>query len=433
MANKNRPDSDEVHLLQTARGVRDLLPEDKIPRQQITDMLRQVFESFGYAPLETPALERLSVLTAKFAGGEGILKEIFRLKDQGNRNLGLRYDVTVPMARVVGMNPQLKMPFKRYQMQNVWRDGPIKLGRYREFLQCDVDIVGVPSMIADAEIVTIAYTVFSRLNLDVVIKINNRKLLNGILSYTGVKKGNAMRAILAIDKLTKIGFEAVSDELKDIGVLNDSIKKLREIFDSEELNEELLSKLNTLIKTREGKEGIKELRELFSCIKDLNIANVMLDISLARGLEYYTGTVFEAYLADSPVISSVAGGGRYDKMIGLFLGRGKYPAVGISFGIEPIYDALVAAGKIEKRKSLLEVYIIPIKTLKESMDIAMKLRSQGLKVDMDLLGRGISNNLSYANSMGIPFTLIIGPRELKEGKLKLRDMRTGEEEMLDIE
>ena len=180
---------EEKFELMDARGVRNFLPEDKIPRQKIMDMLRETFELFGFSPLETPAIERLDVLTAKFGAGEAsdVAKEIFQLTDQGGRSLGLRFDLTVPMAKVVGMNPNLNLPFKRYQMQPVWRDGPVKLGRYREFWQCDVDIVGVDSMLSDSEIISILDYVFTKMGFSFVIKVNNRKLLNGIIEYAGYK------------------------------------------------------------------------------------------------------------------------------------------------------------------------------------------------------------------------------------------------------
>ncbi|MCD6590649.1 MAG: histidine--tRNA ligase [Candidatus Aenigmarchaeota archaeon] len=417
--------------LMNARGVRDFLPEDKIPRQAITDTLRKIFEKYGFSPLETPAIERYDVLSAKFAGGAEIVKEIFRLKDQGGRDLGLRYDLTVPMSKVVGMHPNLPMPFKRYQIQQVWRDGPVKLGRYREFYQCDVDIVGSKSMLADAEILAVTDEVFQTLGLDVVIRVNNRKLMNGILDYAGVKK-NKMEVILSVDKLEKIGLEGVKKELKEKGFGKDEINKTMEILSIKGTNKTVLKKVEKMLKDGEGKEGVKELKELLEYCELFEIKNLKIDFSLARGLEYYTGPVFEVYLKKSKITSSVAGGGRYDKMIGMFIGRGEYPATGISFGLEPIYEALKEKGRIEQKKTTATALVIPIgDTLKDAIKITKKIRNFGINTEIDLMSRGISKNLSYANSLGIPYVVFIGKKELKTGKIKLRDMKTGKEKLIE--
>ncbi len=416
--------------LQNAKGVRDFLPEEMILRQRIINELKSIFELYGYAPLETPAIERLDVLTSKFAGGEEILKEIFKVEDQGGRGLGLRYDLTVPMCKVVGMNPNLNMPFKRYQVQEVYRDGPIKLGRYRSFIQCDIDVVGTRSMLAEAEILSIVETFFSKY-FKFVIKINNRKLLNGLLDYCNIKK-NKMAAVLSIDKLEKIGSNGVKKELKEKDFSEKEIRELLKVFEIKGANKELLDKLEKIIDNEEGKEGIKELKELIEYSSLMGVKNIIIDISLARGLEYYTGPVFEVFLKNSEIKSSLAGGGRYDKMISGFLGSGDYPATGISFGIEPIFEALKLEKKLQEKRTVTKVFIIPIKTLKESIKITKSLRDENIKTEIDLMERGISKNLNYANSMGIPYVIFIGEKELKEKKVKLRDMKTGKEEMLDL-
>lgn len=422
----------EKFELMNAKGVRDFLPEDKIPRQEIMDRLRKIFESYGFLPLETPAIERYDVLSAKFAGGEEITKEIFKFKDQGGRDLALKYDLTVPMSKVVGMNPNIAKPFKRYQMQTVWRDGPIKLGRYREFWQCDVDIVGVKSMIADAEILSIVDTVFRNFGFDFVIKVNSRKLLNGIMEYAGFGE-YSMKAILAIDKLAKIGEKGVRNELMELGFEKEEVGKAIKVLKIKGKDTAILKKLKGLIKNKEGQEGIKEMEDLLTYCEMMGVGNVKFDISLARGLEYYTGPVYEVYLKKSKINSSVAGGGRYDKMIGMFLGGGKeYPATGVSFGIEPIYEALKLSKKMDKRKTVTQVFVIPIQTLKTSMDITRKLRKAGINTEIDIMGRGISKNLSYANSMGIPFVLFVGEKEIKKKKFKLRNMKSGKEKMLKL-
>lgn len=408
--------------LMNARGVRDFPPEDKIIRQEIVDTLRKTFEEYGFNPLETPIIERYDVLSSKYAGGAEILKETFKFKDQGKRELGLRYDLTVPFARFVGMNPNIKMPFKRYQIGRVFRDGPIKLGRYREFWQCDVDVVGTRSMMAEAELLTIASEVFKKLKLKIVIKVNNRKILDSILSKADVKKEKWIDVILTIDKLEKQGEKEVKKELEKKGIKKEIIKKIFPLIRAKKNNSETIKNLKSL-------DGIDEVEELLGYLKTLKV-EVDFDPSLARGLAYYTGPIFEVFLINSELKSSVAGGGRYDNMIGNFLERKEgIPATGISFGLEGITDVLSTK---DKKKSVVQVYVIPIKTPKESLKIAQELRKAGIKTDLDIVGRGISKNLDFANTMGIPFVIFVGPQELKKKKVKLRDMKSGKEELLTV-
>jgi len=414
--------------LERSKGTRDFMPEEQIVRNDIVDTLKNVFEAYGFGPLETPAIEKLEVLSSKFAGGEEILKETFKLKDQGGRKLGLRYDLTVSLARVIGMNPQLKMPFKRYEIGNVWRDGPMGLARYRQFLQCDVDIIGCNTMLADAELIALTDKAFNELGLDAVIKVNNRKVLNDILDYLKIKKDKCDDVILSIDKLEKFGIDAVKKELKAKKINKKVIDELLKIINTKGTNNDKINKLKKIIK---NSEGLKEIEELLGYLKILNI-DVDFDVSLARGLSYYTGPIFEVILKDSKVKSSVAGGGRYDNMIGSLLGKGNYPATGISFGLDRIYDAVVEKKK-EKAKTVTKVFIIPIGMLKESLKIAQKLRGENINVDIDLMGRGISKNLNYANSMGIPFVMFVGEDEVKQGKVKLKGMVSGKEKLVTVE
>ena len=414
--------------LQLAKGVRDVDPKEKIQKQEIVETLKNVFELYGYNPLETPMLERQEVLSSKYTGGEEILKEMFILKDQGKRELGLRYDLTVPLSRYMGMNPQLKIPFRRYQIGKVFRDGPIKLGRYREFWQCDVDIVGCKKMSADAEIIVIASTILKKLNLRAEIKVNNRKLLSGILDFAGVPKEKDETVILSIDKLEKLGIKTVETELKNKGISTTQISKIKKILNIKGTNKEKLSKLKKIITSDVGKQGLEELETLF---KDLNSykAKTTFDLSLARGLAYYTGTVFEIFLINSEIKSAIAAGGRYDNMISQLLDTKKeFPAVGISFGLDVLSDAI----KTKNKSSVAQLYIIPIQTQKESLKIAQRLRENNIKIAFDIMKRGISKNLDYANSLGIPYVLFIGPDELKKDKLKLKNMETGKEEYLSI-
>ena len=410
--------------LQRAKGTRDFLPEDMILRNKIVSTLREVFELYGFSPLETPILERLDVLSAKYAGGAEILKEMYKLKDQGGRELGLRYDLTVPFSRVIAMNPQLKLPFKRYQIGEVFRDGPLKAGRYREFYQCDVDVVGSKSFSSDAELLSLTKNVFKKLKLDVVIRVNSRKVSNSLFQAANVPENLWSDVLLTVDKLEKLGEDAVEKELLGNGIERKAIEFIMKMILIKGTNDE---KLKTLDKELKGKQGLEEIKELLKYESD-----VVFDVSLARGFVYYTGVVFEVFLKKGEIKSSVAAGGRYDKMIGEFIGRGEYPATGISFGLEVIMDAL-KANKTSILKTVTELYVIPIKTKEESFKIAEKLRLDGINVDIDLSEKGISKNLDYADKLGIPYVAFIGEDELKKKKLKLRNMKTGKEEYLAVE
>ena len=414
--------------LQLPKGTRDFSPEEKILRDKIVGTLKEVFELYGFAPLDTPVLEKFDVLASKYAGGAEILKETFKLKDQGARELGLRYDLTVSLARYIGMNPTIKMPFKRYQVGEVFRDGPVASARYRQFTQCDVDVIGSSSMAADAELVALIYVAFCKLNMEVNIKVNNRKLLNNILDYCGIEKSRQESAVLSIDKLEKLGINVVKNELKEQKIDDKKIGNILDILNIKGDNQQKISQLKKILK---NSEGLNEIEQLLSYLKNLNF-EADFDVSLARGLSYYTGTVIETFLKSSNVKSAVCAGGRYDNMIGSFLGKGSIPAVGISFGVDRIYDALVERQET-KQKTNTKVYLIPIKTLNESMKIAQQLRDAGINTDIDLNDKGPSKNLEYANSLGIPYVIFVGKKELEEGKVKLRDMKTGKEEMLRIE
>jgi histidyl-tRNA synthetase len=405
--------------LQLPRGMRDFPPEEKILRDEVISVLKGIFELYGFSPLETPVVERWEVLSAKYSGGEEILKETFKLTDQGGRQLGLRYDLTVPLARFVGMNPTIKRPFKRYQIGTVYRDGPIKKGRTREFYQCDADIVGSSSPLADAECVQLALDVFEKLGIDVEVKINNRKVLYELAQAAEIPEELTEAAILSLDKLEKIGPDGVLREMIERGIARVSAER----FLSGAQDREALKK----------GEGYRELEPVLSALRD---PRVVWTPSLARGLSYYTGTIYEVYAKNSSVTGSLAAGGRYDNMIGQFLGGSeKIPAVGISFGLEPILEVLKEKHPNRiMRKTVTQVYVIPFKTLlAEGRAICQQLRRAGIKTDMDFSAKGISDGLKYANAYEIPFVVIVGPDEVAAGKVKLRDMRSGEEKLLTVD
>ena len=418
--------------LENSKGTKDFSPEEKIVREEVISTLKSVFELYGFSPLETPILNRFELFESKYAGGSEILKETFQLSDQGGRKLGLRFDLTVPLAKFVGMNPDLKMPFKRYEIGRAFRDGPVKTGRMREFWQCDVDIVGTSNVLADAEILAVVNTSFNKLGLPVVIKLSNRKFLEGVLDSASVSKDKRFDATIAIDKLDKLGENEVRKEMESKGIPDNVAAKIMSIINMKASNEELINNLKGLIKSDIGIKGLKEIEEIINYCDSFGVECVEFCPSLARGLAYYTGLVYEVFLKDSNISSAVAGGGRYDEMIGGYLGGAKeYPATGISFGLEIITEALREKKRFTK-KSVTQVFVIPIKTEKQSIKIAEELRRAGIKTEMDILNRGISKNLAYANSLNIPFVIIIGEQELKQNKVKLRDMKSGKEELLSI-
>lgn len=316
------------------------------------------------------------------------------------------------------MNPTIKRPFKRYQIGTVYRDGPIKKGRTREFYQCDADIVGSSSPLADAECVQLALEVFERLKIEIVVKINNRKVLYELARAAQIPEELAETAILSLDKLEKIGPAGVIREMTERGIPQVKAERfLGGAQDPEAL--------------KRG-EGYRELEPILGYLQD---ARVVWTPSLARGLSYYTGTIYEVYAKESSVTGSLAAGGRYDNMIGQFLGGAeKIPAVGISFGLEPIMEVLKEQRRdLPTRKTVTQAYVIPFKNLlDEGRRVCQQLRRAGIKTDIDFLAKGISDGLKYANAYDIPFVVIVGPDEIAQGKVKLRDMRSGEEQLLTV-
>lgn len=414
-------------MVQNARGTKDYLPGEQILRQQIVQKLRTVFELYGFSPLDTPAIERYDTLAAKYAGGEEILKETFKLKDQGGRELGLRYDLTVPLARVVAMNPDLKMPFKRYHADKVWRDGPVSAGRFREFLQCDVDVIGTSSLKADAELIIIMDEGFKSLELDTEIKVNSIHVLNGIMSQAGIPKEHRTATILTLDKLAKNGEVLVRKELREKGLEVEHINALFELANVSGSNEEKLNQLREKIHGTEERKGLQEIHEILSLLHHLK-NKVIFEPSLARGLSYYTGMIVEAFLADSEIKSSVCSGGRYDGLIGAMAANNReYPAAGVSFGVDRIFEAMKKTG----RKTVTNALVIPINADNESVKIASELRKSGISTEL-FYDKGISKALDYANSLGIHFCVIVGEREMKEGKVKVKDMESGEENLMAV-
>lgn len=417
--------------LTAVRGTRDFLVEEKLLRDHVVGTLRRVFERFGFNPIETPAMENWEVLSSKYAGGDEILKETYKLTDLGKRELGLRYDLTVPVCRVMAANPRLAMPFKRYQIQPVWRDGPIKTGRYREFYQCDADTFGVQGQSADAEVIALAQAAFEELGIPAKLKLNNRQVLDGVLTACGIGQDELTTVILSLDKLEKIGAAEVQKEIESKGIAAAKAKKAVETV--RELDAlpaaKLLEKLGGMLQDGAGAQGVAELRELLECLKLFGVPDEFYEIrvSLARGLSYYNSTVYEATATGSKITSSICGGGRYDNMVGKFSGKEKVPAVGISLGLDVICEVIKEIGSHSK-KTAVEVFVAPVKGQKEAYAIAGALRRAGVNAGVDLSGRALSKSLEYCSKQGIPFVAIVGDREAAQGTVTLRELATGKEE-----
>jgi len=405
------------------RGTQDYLPEQECIRRNIRRTLEDTFIAYGCKPLETPILNYTSLMASKYAGGAEILQEMYLLSDRGERDLSLRYDLTIPFAKVIAMNPTLPMPFKRYEIGKVFRDGPIKAGRFREFTQCDVDIVGVDSQAAEAELMMMAIDAFEKLEQDIVIQYNNRKLLVGLLGILEVDANFQSQVILILDKIEKVGNAAVLAELKEIGLEESAIKSIEHFLQDNRKNT-----LAYFVQYEEPliQEGLAEVLELERYLDMLGITeSCLFNPLLARGLEIYTGTIYEIFVRDGRIKSSIGSGGRYDNAIGGLLGgTEKFATVGISFGLDVIFTAMML-GKQKNQQAPIDIYIIPINTIAESLVLAKALRKEH-RVEIELSGKKIRKAIDKANLENIPFVIVLGEEEVTQGQYILKNMHTGE-------
>ncbi len=405
------------------RGTQDYLPEQECIRRNIRRTLEDTFIAYGCKPLETPILNYTSLMASKYAGGAEILQEMYLLSDRGERDLSLRYDLTIPFAKVIAMNPTLPMPFKRYEIGKVFRDGPIKAGRFREFTQCDVDIVGVDSQAAEAELMMMAIDAFEKLEQDIVIQYNNRKLLVGLLGIFEVDANFQSQVILILDKIEKVGNAAVLAELKELGLEESAIKSIEHFLQDNRKNT-----LAYFVQYEEPliQEGLAEVLELERYLNMLGITeSCLFNPLLARGLEIYTGTIYEIFVRDGRIKSSIGSGGRYDNAIGGLLGgTEKFATVGISFGLDVIFTAMML-GKQKNQQAPIDIYIIPINTIAESLVLAKVLRKEH-RVEVELSGKKIRKAMDKANRENIPFVIVLGEEEVTQGQYILKNMHTGD-------
>lgn len=439
------------------KGTRDFSPEEMVRRNFILQTIRTVYERYGFRQIETPAMENLSMLEGKY-GEEGD-KLLFRILNSGEvideikakkdnirlsdiSEKGLRYDLTVPFARYVVMHRnEITFPFRRYQMQPVWRADRPQKGRYREFYQCDADVIGSDSLLNETELVQIIADVFSKLNIGVSIKINNRKILSGIAEIIG-EADKIIDITVAIDKLDKIGIDKVNEELKGKGVSDDATKKMQPLFSVKGTTDDRLNFLDKFLSASEtGKKGIEEVRTLLSYLHSMSFKSdlIELDITLARGLNYYTGAIFEVKVSDarSTFTSSVLGGGRYDDLTGIF-GLPDVSGVGISFGIDRIYDVMLEMNLFEQmhlNESSTKILLVNFGKKEEqyALTVLQKLRAAGVNSEIYPDAAKMKKQMSYADACKIPYVLLIGDEEMQSGKLTLKNMMSGEQNRLDVE
>ena len=438
------------------KGTRDFGPEEMAKRNYIFNTIKGVYALYGFQQIETPALETLHTLMGRYSEeGDKLLFKILNSGDylknisdeelMGRNTLylqtrlcekGLRYDLTVPFARYVVMHrDELQLPFKRYQIQPVWRADRPQKGRYREFYQCDADVVGSDSLLNEVELMLIIDTVFQRFGVRVQIKINDRKILSGIAEVIGEAE-KIVDITVAIDKLEKIGIDSVNDELRHDGISEDAIEKLQPIIALSGTNEEKLNTIKEVLKDSEiGKKGVEELRFILGTLKEIGLKNeIQFDLTLARGLNYYTGAIFEVKALDTPM-GSITGGGRYDNLTGIF-GMPGLSGVGISFGADRIYDVLNALDLYPTEAiSTTQLLFINFgeKETAYCLPIAAEVRKAGIRVEVYPDKAKMKKQMSYANAKKIPFVALAGENEIAAGKVTLKDMATGEQKLVNTE
>ena len=430
MANKVQP--------KILPGFMELLPEDQILFNSMVDKIRSVYEKFGFLPLDTPVIEYSEILLAK-AGGE-TEKQIYRF-NKGDNDLSLRFDLTVPLARYVAQRyPYLTFPFKRYQIGKVFRGERPQKGRFREFYQCDIDVIGNENLplVYDAEIPAIIYAIFKELDFGpFIIRINNRKVLNGFFKSLDLTD-EATEILRIIDKIDKIGEENVKEELTDMHIDAQKIDTILSFIRIKGSNEEIIKSLkNNGINDETYLEGVNELEEVIKLISSFGLDKdaYTIDLTIARGLDYYTGTVYETNLKEYPKLGSICSGGRYENLTGYYTDQ-KLPGIGISIGLTRLFSQLKEEGIISTtKKSLIDTLIVPLD--EENMDyvleVANRLRDKGLKADVYYGTKGMKQKMKYADKLGVPYVIVIGSDEVSNKVVTLKNMVTGEQEVVQID
>lgn len=415
----------------TLAGFMELLPNEQILFNQIKETIEKTYKKFGFLPIDTPVVELAEILLAK-AGGE-TEKQIYRFQ-KGDTDLALRFDLTVPLAKYVAKNyGNLSFPFRRYQIGKVYRGERAQKGRYREFYQCDIDIIGDGELglINDAEIPSIIYTIFKDLGFkDFTIRINNRRILNGIFESIEQKE-NSEEILRIIDKIEKIGKNSVIEEFKKIGLNEEQIQKIIDFIEIQGTSDEKIEKLEGLgIQNEIFNQGIRELKTVIENVRLFGVPeeNFNVDLTIARGLDYYTGTVYETFLNEYRELGSVCSGGRYENLAEYYTNK-NLPGVGVSIGLTRLFSKLNELNIIKAdKKSVAEILIIPmVEDLKEPIKLATKLRNAGINTEIYLNEKKIKAKFKYADKLEIPYVIVIGEDEIKENVVTIKNMKTGEE------
>ena len=420
------------------KGVRDYLPDLEGPRQEMLQRVKAAFERFGYGPLQTPAIEYAEILLGK--GGDEADKLLYRFIDNGERDVALRYDLTVPLARVVAMYGDLVMPFRRHQVAPVWRAEKPAKGRFREFVQCDADLVGEPSVRGDAEIMMVGLAVLAALEVPgYVMRVNDRRILDGVLDVVGIEKSARIAVLRVVDKLPKVGPDAVRAEIKEQVALGDDadqrIDRLFALLFREVGSDADLVRLGEEIAASEvGRAGIAGLRELLSILEGAGVRErVAVDLTIARGLDYYTSTIYETFLAGHESYGSVMSGGRYDGLMGTFSGK-PTPAVGISLGVDRLLAALTDLGLAGTRRAGADVFfcLFDVADYPAIAKVSNELRALGLGVEVALGGGKLGKQLQLATRKGYRFALLQGGDERARGEVVAKDLVSGTQETLSL-
>lgn len=421
------------------KGTRDFLPEDMYVRERVIEIIKEHFRRYGFQPLATPAMEFYDVLTGKYGEeGEGL---IFDMAYKGGKEVALKYDLTVPMCRVIAQyTDKIAMPFKRYQIQPVWRAEKPQKGRLREFFQCDADIVGVAEVSADVEIIALITDITEDLGFKgCKTLLNHRKLLSGLMEHLGVAEGDIPEAIRILDKIDKVGVEKVKEEFAEAGYKKGLVDTMFELTETTADPMKDLARLAEALKSGAGSElaieAINDLRDIFRLLNEIGISDdkVVFAPRLARGLAYYTGAVFET-VVEEPKIGSIAGGGRYDTLIGLFSGV-DVPATGMALGFERIIQVIQELGMMDDSKGAADVMVVPFgpDDVGASLKMARELRGAGISVDVYTAEARMKKKLKYADRLGVGMVLITAPEETARGMVRLKDMASGEEVEVGIE
>jgi len=422
-------------MFQPPRGTRDYLPEDQLKKNWVVDTVREVYESYGYEPLDTPAFEYMDMLRIK--SGEDILNQVYAFKDKSERELALRFEMTASTVRVVASHRELQKPFKRYMIGPTWRYERPSETRFREFWQADVDIFGVESSIADAEVISAVVEAFSRLGFEgFTIYLNDRRILKSIVELAGFPTENSLDAIRAVDKIKKIGRDGVIEELRGISPYEEASIKLLDLVGLKGEPLEVIGSAKQMLKEYpEGIKGCEALEDLVKYAGAFGFAEyIEVELSLARGLDYYTGPIFEVFAKGYEEYSSIAGGGRYDEIVELFGGE-PTPATGVSFGVDRVTLILEAKGAFKDLSLGADVYVAPVNedVVLKALEITQGLRQAGISTIVDLMGRRLGKQFEYADKKGIPTVVVVGEKDLAEGSVTVRDMKTGDQMKVKIE